>query len=197
MKVTTEFYNQLPDYHQYFKLINDLFEQGKTTGNNQSEAMLNYSKLGITRTKRGLKTIKITADLLAAAQQVKATKWLVISEAWCGDAGNTTPIISVLADQLENVDLRVMLRDDNPEIMDNYLTNGGRSIPMMIFFDDEMNEVFRWGPRPKPAQDMVMDRKANPVESYEDFSIRLQKWYQQDKTMTTQQELADLMKSHS
>jgi hypothetical protein len=197
MQVTNTFFNELPNYQQYFELINNLFEQGKTTGDNQSEAMLNYSKLGISRTKRGLKTFQITEELLAAAKSLKATKWLVISEAWCGDAGNTTPIIAILADQLDNVDLRVILRDDNPEIMDNYLTNGGRAIPIMVFFDDELNEVFRWGPRPKPAQDMVMEHKNNPEETYEEFSIRLQKWYQQDKTQTTQQELTDLMKSHS
>jgi hypothetical protein len=189
MTVTKEFYDNLPDFKTYLSLIEDLFEKGKTTGNNQSEAMLNYSKLGITRTKRGLKTYQLTAELKEAAKNTKYKNWMVISEAWCGDAGNIVPIIALLADATPGVSLKIMLRDENPEIMENYLTNGGRSIPIFVTFDDEFNAPPQWGPRPEPAQKMVMNNKNNPVKTHDEFAIELQKWYQNDKTITIQKEL--------
>ena len=192
MKVTKDFYNTLPDFDTYYKHITTLFEEGKTTGVNQSEAMLNYTKLSLTRTKRGLKTYKLAADLVETVKKNPTKNWMLISEAWCGDAGNIIPIMKLLSEEVEGVTLRVMLRDEYPEIMENYLTNGGRSIPIFVLFDEEFNEIKRWGPRPEPAQNMVMEHKTNPKLSYEEFSVELQKWYVKDKTQTLQKELIEL-----
>jgi len=194
MKVTKDFFNGLQDFGAYFEYIKQLFEEGKTTGDNHSEAMLNYTKLGISRIKRGLKTFKLSEELIEAAKNHPAKNWLIIQEAWCGDAANTMPVVSLLADQIEGVNLKVMLRDEHPEVMENYLTNGGKAIPIFLTFDADFNQVTKWGPRPQPAQDMVMENKNNPTMSYQEFSIILQKWYQKDKTATFQEELVQLFK---
>ena len=191
MKVNKVFYDTLFDFDSYHEHIINLFDHGKTTGSNQSEAMLNYTKLSLARMRRGLKTFKCNPELLDAATKSNHKNWLVISEAWCGDAGNIIPLIAKLAEQTEGVSLKVMLRDEHPEVMKNYLTNGGSSIPIFIAFDDDFNEVQHWGPRPKPAQDMVMENKKNATIPHDEFAILLQKWYQQDKTETLQKELLD------
>ncbi len=192
MLVTKELFDSLQNFNAYYKYIQDLYAEGKTTGENQSVAMLNYTKLSLTRLKRGLKTYKISPKLVEAAKQHPSKNWMLISEAWCGDAGNIIPIIALLAEQVPGVTLKVMLRDQHPSIMKNYLTNGGKSIPIFVLFDANYNELKRWGPRPTPAQNMVMEHKANPTLSYEDFSVALQKWYVADKTETLQQELIAL-----
>lgn len=194
MKVTKEFYNHLPDFDTYYAEINELFEEGKTTGPNQSEAMINYTKLSLARTKRGLKTFKLKPELVELAKQNSSKNWFLISEAWCGDAGNIIPMMKLLADEVEGVTLKVMLRDEHPEVMESYLTNGGKSIPIFILFDENFNQIKKWGPRPEPAQNMVMEHKKKPTLSYEDFSVELQKWYVKDKAETLQNELIKLFR---
>lgn len=192
MKVTKEFYDTLPGFDTYYSHILALYEAGKTTGPNQSEAMLNYTKLSLARTKRGLKTFKLKPELIEAAKNHSSKNWFLISEAWCGDAGNIIPMMKLLADAVDDVTLKVMLRDEYPEVMESYLTNGGKSIPIFILFDDDFNQLKKWGPRPEPAQNMVLENKANPTMSYEDFSVELQKWYVKDKAETLQNELIEL-----
>ncbi len=194
MKVTKEFYNNLPAFESYYTHIQSLFEEGKTTGENQSEAMLNYTKLSLARTKRGLKTFNLKPELIEAAKQHESKKWFLISEAWCGDAGNIIPMMALLAKEVEGAELKVMIRDEHPEIMENYLINGGKSIPIFVLFDEDFNQLKKWGPRPEPAQNMVVEFKKNAVLSYEYFSVELQKWYVQDKAETLQNELIDLFK---
>lgn len=192
MKVTKEFYNQLPDFDTYYSHIKELFVEGKTTGSNQSEAMMNYTKLSLARTKRGLKTFKLKPELIKAAKSNSSKNWFLISEAWCGDAGNIIPMMRLLAEEVGGVTLKVMLRDEYPEIMSSYLTNGGKSIPIFVLFDEEFNQIKKWGPRPNPAQNMVIEHKENSNETDEEFSVLLQKWYVKDKTITLQNELVEL-----
>ncbi len=192
MKLTSQFYAQLPNFETYHAHIITLFEQGKTTGENQSEAMLSYTKLALARTRRGLKTFKLLPELIEAAKNNPSKKWFLITEAWCGDAGNIIPLIQLLAKQIEGVTLKVMIRDEHPEIMENFLTNGGKAIPIFVLFDEEFKQIKKWGPRPAPAQKMVLDNKISQELSYTDLSVNLQKWYQKDKTLTLQKELIEV-----
>lgn len=194
MKIDSKFFNSLPNFDEYYQHINQLFEEGKTTGNDQSQAMLNYTKLSLARTKRGLKTFECSPELLTVAKQSKKTNWLVISEAWCGDAGNIIPLFVKLAEQTPGVILKVMIRDDHPEMMKNYLTDNAKSIPIFVAYDQDFKPTPYWGPRPKPAQEMVINNKQNPSMPYEEFAISLQKWYQKDKTTTLQTELIEYLK---
>ena len=93
---------------------------------------------------------------LAAVPPGASRKLLVIAEDWCGDASNTVPIMAKLADAAPGLELRVILRDQNPEVMDQYLTNGTRSIPIVIVLDEDFQELGHWGPRPTELQAWVM-----------------------------------------
>ena len=102
--------------------------------------------------------VRLPADLLAEARALSG-RWhlLALSEDWCGDAVNILPVISHLAEALPNVDLRVLSRDENPDIMDAHLTNGrSRSIPVVILYDEAFRERDWWGPRPRALQEWVM-----------------------------------------
>jgi hypothetical protein len=92
--------------------------------------------------------------------------------------------------------VKLILRDENLEIMDAYLTNGGRSIPKLIAFNSEtQEELFTWGPRPQNAQELFMDFKTNPNgRTYADFSIEMQKWYAKDRTKSLQDEFVELLR---
>ncbi|HEU0052219.1 MAG TPA: thioredoxin family protein, partial [Longimicrobium sp.] len=95
----------------------------------------------------------------AAARAGGAWKLLVISEDWCGDAFNTVPVIAKVAEALPNFELRVVKRDENLELMDEYLTNGSRSIPLVVVLRDDFTPAGRWGPRPAELQEFVLREK--------------------------------------
>jgi hypothetical protein len=81
-------------------------------------------------------------------------KILVITEDWCGDALVGFPALARLVDDAPNVEMRVFLRDANPDVMDQYLKRGlYRTIPVIVFFDEQMNELARFMER----QDVVTE----------------------------------------
>ena len=70
---------------------------------------------------------------------------LVITEDWCGTSIAYVPFIARLVDGRPGVELRVFLRDENPDLMDQFLKRGMyRSIPVIAFFDKDMNELARF-----------------------------------------------------
>ncbi len=116
---------------------------------------------------------------------------LVITEAWCGDSAQNLPTIHKIC-EAANIELKVVLRDQS-DLIEQYLTNGGQSIPIAIFFNEHESLHATWGPRPAPVQKMVMDNKASGALSYDDLSIETQKWYNQDESKTLQNEIFDLL----
>ena len=91
------------------------------------------------------------------------------------------------------IDLRIVLRDDNDELMNQFLTNGARAIPKLIVLDKDNKVIGNWGPRPEPARKLIADYKAANGVVDEPAKIELQKWYLQDKGITTQKEITSLM----
>jgi hypothetical protein len=118
-----------------------------------------------------------------------ARKLLVIAEDWCGDASNTVPILAKFALSVPGLELRVLLRDANPEVMDQYLTNGARSIPIVIALDESFQEVGHWGPRPTELQSWVMANRSTMPKT--ELYPQVRKWYARDRGATTLREVLE------
>jgi hypothetical protein len=125
-------------------------------------------------------------------------KFKIITEPWCGDAAQVVPAIAGLAGLSDKIETEVVLRDENEELINRYLTNGGKSIPITIIVDESTGEELgHWGPRPSVAQKMVSEYKASPEDvrpAYDDFIQEVQQWYNQDKTASVQQEFIQKLK---
>ncbi|TMM32423.1 thioredoxin family protein [Polaribacter aestuariivivens] len=183
-------------YLEYRLLVSNLLLENKATGPEQSEALTNYSLLNDKRMKRLDKTIKITEETIQEFQKITEPQtWLVITEGWCGDAAQNLPVISKIADINSKINLKIVLRDENLELMDLFLTNGGRSIPKLIALDTENNILFTWGPRPTVATNMVIDYKAKNGSLDAQFKQDLQVWYNKDKGKSVQKDFTDLVKN--
>ncbi|AZJ33366.1 MULTISPECIES: thioredoxin family protein [Tenacibaculum] len=181
-------------YSEYRDLVSDLIAQGKSTGPNQSDDLLNYSKLNDKRMKRLDKTVKLTEETLAKIKDVKEPQtWLVLTEGWCGDAAQNLPVINKIAEENPNINLKLVLRDENLELMDEFLTNGGRSIPKLIALNKENEVINTWGPRPTEATKMVVDYKEKHGSLDADFKTDLQVWYNKNKGENTQEDLISML----
>lgn len=181
-------------YQEYRELVSNLLAQGKSTGPNQSDDLLNYSKLNDRRMKRLDKTLQLTEETLAKIKDVKEPQtWLVLTEGWCGDAAQNLPVINKVAEENPNINLKLVLRDENLELMDEFLTNGGRSIPKLIALNQENEVINTWGPRPTIATKMVVDYKEKHGSLDADFKTDLQVWYNKNKGENTQEDLVSML----
>ena len=170
-------------YSEYRNLVTDLLKENKSTGNTQTENYLGYSKLGNARMKRLDKTFHLSDDVKAQLNNTsKKYQWLVLTEGWCGDAGHALPIMNKIAEASENIDLKILLRDENDALMNQFLTDGNRSIPKLIVLDKATDEVVdTWGPRPSEATAMVSNYKKENGSLSEAFKEELQVWYNTNK----------------
>lgn len=181
-------------YSEYRTLVSKLISEGKSTGNEQSTDLLHYSELNEVRMNRLEKTLKMDSEVQIALDNIKSKQtWLVISEGWCGDAAQILPIIKLMTDTSENIDLKIVLRDENDELMSQFLTNGARSIPKLIILDENLEVINHWGPRPEDAKNLIIDYKAKHGIVDEPAKIALQKWYLDDKGISTQREIISIL----
>lgn len=191
--------NSLPkaiSYEGFEHLIDRLLLEGKTTGEDQSEFMVSLTKLNRQRMKRIDNTLEFTPEQLAPFKQItKGQLWLVISEAWCADGAQIVPVLAKIAQSNPLIDLKIVLRDENPDLMNLYLTNGGKAIPILIIADAQSLEVLHvWGPRPKVATQMVEAYKKEHGKLTPEFKEDLQKWYNQDKGQSILSDLQTFFK---
>ncbi len=184
-------------YNDYLNLIDEKINENSSTGNEQNEMLTDFTKLNRARMKRLDKTQQIIPELESVVKAITQKQiWLVLTESWCGDAAQNVPVLQKLAEINPVIDLRLALRDDNDELMQQYLTNGGKSIPKLIAVSENLeNELFTWGPRPAVAQIEVKRLLEEQGGFNEKVKEGIQIWYNNDKGISMQNELIDLLKN--
>jgi len=179
-------------YPEYKTLVSTLALEGKSTSPEANEALSTYTKLNDARMRRLDKSLSVPR--LQSVRPSSQT-WLVITESWCGDAAQTIPVINKIALEL-GVELKLVLRDQETTLMDAFLTAGARSIPVVILFDRQTEEILgQWGPRPSVLTDMVAREKAEQGKLSDEFKKELQIWYNRDKGKTTVSDFEALLKT--
>ncbi len=184
-------------FNEYIELIEKLHTEEKATSFQDKPDFYEYSKMSLRRMTRIYKKHEVEENLLAAVKEISEPQtWLIITESWCGDAGQTVPILVKVADSNPLITCKIVLRDSEEDLMQFYLTDGGKSIPKLAILDEEINELGVWGPRPAPAQKMVIDNKNLPTPlPYSEFNVLIQKWYNTDKGLTTSKELTEVIRN--
>ncbi|HRN47338.1 MAG TPA: thioredoxin family protein [Niabella sp.] len=179
------------DYLKYFEEI--LNAENPSEPYNDDE-YYQYTKLNWSRSNRWLKHSPLTEESKAVVKAIKDKQiWELITEPWCGDAAHIVPIVYLLSAENPNIQLNLQLRDNGSEI-DKYLTNGSKSIPILIVRDAVGKDLFHWGPRPASAKKIYEDlKKVNG--SYEEIKVAHQNFYNQDKAREIQEEITTLLKS--
>jgi hypothetical protein len=141
-----------------------------------------YIAINQQRARRVAKTLTLREEVAAALARVQpGTRWLILNEHWCGDGAQILPVLAAMAQAAEGrLEARALFRDANLPLMDQFLTHGGRSIPLVILLGPDGAVVGRWGPRPEAAMALVRELKSHP-ETAANYGEGLHKWYAENR----------------
>lgn len=174
------------EYVDYFDQILASPEDYDPYGN---EEYLNYTKLNWSRMNRWLKRFEPKDAMKSLIASITEPQhWIVITEPWCGDAAHSVPQLYQMVRNNPNIDFEIQLRDSEPFLIEDYLTDGSKSIPKLIIRNDVGHDKVIWGPRPEPLQRIYMQMK-DEERPFEEIKEALQKWYNEDKGEILQREL--------
>lgn len=180
--------NKIMDIEAYKNLFEEIVSGTRQQPPYDDASYVNYVKLNHARMHRWEKKGVLTDELVDIIKSIKSKRnWILITEPWCGDAANSVPMIEKMARLNSNINLEIQLRDSGSEI-DAYLTNGGKAIPKLIVRNNEGEDLFVWGPRPKEAQQLVMEQKDSELTKEQKYTNILQ-WYMKDKAVSIQKEI--------
>jgi len=183
-------------YAEYRELVTKLHDEGKVTGHEQSESLLEYSKLNEHRMNRWDKHFKVQEDFATDFSLPKGKfYWLVITEGWCGDSAQVLPGIVKIAELFPQIELKVVLRDDYPDLMNEVLTNGKKAIPILVCLNEEGDFLWKWGPRPAIADELVQSHKLKADYDAEEMKKDLHLWYARNAQLVVLEELKEVLKN--
>lgn len=153
-----------------------------------------YINLNQRRMHRVEKTYTPSAEIITQVKNLKhKTYWLIVTEHWCGDASQSLPALNAVAELSEGkIEMKLVYRDQNDELMNAYLTNGTRSIPKLVQLDEHYNVTAIWGPRPTIAQKLVKELKSNPATAAT-YVNELHLWYAKNKQQDLEKEMAQVL----
>ena len=204
--ITPELIASATTYDQYISHAAARFTTGLSTTDDEhynTPEILGYTKLNLHRMSRLDRLTVIEPALKGAMAAVpEPWTWLVLTESWCGDAAQIVPVLHKLAEESPNITFRLLLRDQNPVLMNDYLTNGGRAIPKLICLRKDPSaqtgyaELGTWGPRPAGLQVLMNTWRTENITLSESVE-RAQRWYNDDHAESIKIELLALVASWS
>ena len=192
--ITQQHIDKVISFEAYHQLYQEQVANGQTSGLDQSEGLIAYTKLNFSRLKRSYKTTEIANETKAMLEKISTPlTWLVLTETWCGDAAQNIPVLAKMAELNPAISLKLIFRDENPDVMDNFLTNGSKSIPKLICVNENLEVLGTWGPRPAAIQSWFVEEKNKPTTDMDQLKIDLQQKYNADKGQCLQSELMELL----
>ncbi len=183
-------------YEEYNKRwIEELQNRNPENLSAEEKDLFEYKKLNKQRSERIDKTYQPSEKIIKLTQALKGKQhWMINTEPWCGDSAQNLPYIKKIASLNPDIDFKIILRDSNPDIMDLYLTHGTKSIPKLVAFDEDGNELFIWGPRPKAAQELINQLKSEGIVKPELYE-KLHLWYGRNRGKDIEDEFLNILSS--
>ena len=134
---------------------------------------------------------------LSLIRSLSEMKIIAITEPWCGDSLASLPILIKMGEINKKWDIRILFRDENEELMGNFLTNGGSAIPVFLFLTKDGSLISKWGPRPDTAQAIFEDHrdkiKSGEIDRKEVY-MKLRKFYAADRGKRIMSTIIEVLK---
>ena len=178
---------------EYTSLFESILGSDNNTAPYDNPEYVNYVKMNQSRSNRWLKSDILSDELIKKIEAINEPQdWIIITEPWCGDAAHNVPVIAMLSEKNPLINFKVELRDNGENMIDSYLTNGGKSIPKLIIRNGKGDDLFTWGPRPQECQYVMIQCQKEGLPLLEKHK-QIQTWYSKDKGTTIQKELMKLL----
>lgn len=192
---TADILNKGQDYEDFIELSNKIIVHKAPSAPYDDSFYLSYTNSNHRRRLKILKEIMLQKKLYnELADGIRNWTWVIIDEPWCGDASFIVPVLKAMELAAGgDIEMKIFLRDENPEIMEQYLTNNGKSIPKLICLDENLNELGHWGPRPASLTQFVKQWMMEGIDMNEKIK-RVNRWYHKDNSESIQKEFIDLIK---
>ncbi len=171
------------DSQSFAQAMEQWVNNSQHSGGTDPASWIEFTALNAVRMRRVAKTSKMPESLMALLDSGKCREqhWTLITESWCGDAAQTTPLIAAMADRA-GVTLNWTLRDSGPKLIREFLTQGSESIPIWIIAGEDGTVLGQWGPRPGDLQSWISKERAKPNPlSKKEMAIQIQLWYARDR----------------
>lgn len=182
------------NFETYHQLFDTILNDPQPSAPYDNPDYFNYTKLNASRSRRWLKTGVLSDELKTILHAISRPQhWIIITEPWCGDASHCVPFLHKMTQENPLIRVDYELRDQEPFRINEYLTNGGKSIPKLIIRDEAGNDLATWGPRPEGCQELY-DRLKQENADLETLKIGLQQWYNENEGRELQEEIAALLK---
>ncbi len=180
-------------YSEYTAIFNQILTAETPSAPYDDPDYLNYTKLNESRSRRWIKQGELREETVAQFKALNQKQhWIIIAEPWCGDAAHIVPFVVKMAELNPLISYDIQLRDSAPFLIEDYLTDGSKSIPKLIVRDSNGNDLFIWGPRPKKTQEMFLKAKETSTDITA-LKVALQEWYNEDKGVEIQKEITQLL----
>ncbi|WP_221410442.1 thioredoxin family protein [Apibacter muscae] len=191
------YWEQAVSYDSYKEIIEKQAQEGINNEEDKDiQKLAEYTRLNLSRIHRNDKTLVLEESVLSILNKLnKKVNILAISEGWCGDASQIVPVVQKLAESSSNIDFKLFFRDADEKLIQQYLTNGGKAIPIILFIDAEtFEEMAHWGPRPQSCAPFLKKYKENPeTYTHDDFAKDIQGFYNKDKGHEIANELTQII----
>lgn len=179
----------MPETASLANLLSDEWNQGMSF-----DAFLDYSKKNVDKMKENYEKTEISPALSADVNGfAKEARILVIGADWCGDVVANVPSVAKLVELNRRLQLRIVDRDRHDALMLHFLTNGSKSIPVIIVCPPHMRTFASWGPRPAMCQAIMTNNKGKMPK--EEIYPMLRDWYKNDRFQTVMAEIWEMIKA--
>lgn len=188
-----KYWDKAISFDEYFKKTEEVVNKNEAELTEEELKMLDYYQLGVQRMSRMLKVYKPNEEQIQKLEEKNFKgKFLIITEGWCGDAGQTVPAVSLFFEGKNEV--RVIYRDENPDLIDQFLTNGTRSIPIVVVLDENDEVIAHWAPRPAYGIELLKKHKADPEKYTKDqFYNDIQVYYAKNRGKDAIDEILEII----
>lgn len=194
MVITESHIQKAVSYDTYRKIIDELVSKNEKFQGEKGARLHEYYLLNISRMNKWDKIFTLEEETIQKLKSIPfKVYWVVITEGWCGDSAQIAPILAKMEEQSENIELKFLFRDENPEVMNAYLTNGSKSIPKLVCLRaSTLEELGTWGPRPEETSPFLKEYKSGAIDQTA-FIAKIHAWYAKDKGRAIQEEIIKMM----
>jgi Thioredoxin len=171
----------------------DTLQANIATNTESDTKQLEYITNNFNTVKTILKTYEPSASMRAITNKLQEIDVYIIMENWCGSSASNVPFVVKILNTIKGAKIHIVPRDANEDFMNLYLSDGKKSIPIVVAFDKNGNELFKWGSSTAAQSEYAKKLQAQNME-FPDFINAMKKWFLENNAEAIEADFLSLLK---